>query len=242
MLAETTCTPFQSEPDAAPVRLIVRRVRPTPGSRGPLRHLLGFRPTRDGEISRGNAATPRSRMPSEPQVRAGLSPRAASPQRKPGWRYRVDGPQHRPLDSAEVWARSSPPRPSDTGLRSGGRITRSARRLTHASSAGAGPGSALVTAASEFHFQPDQPVGPEPPERSNRTSPPTRRGSLCDPLPTIRPAQRQTGSTRSPCGDCRQTLAPLQIMGFRGPSASAANVRWGLRGGASCVSQPSLLR
>ena len=30
--AETTCTPFQSEPDAAPVRLIVRRVKPTPGS------------------------------------------------------------------------------------------------------------------------------------------------------------------------------------------------------------------
>ena len=31
-VAETACTPFASEPDAAPVRLIVRRVRPTPGS------------------------------------------------------------------------------------------------------------------------------------------------------------------------------------------------------------------
>ena len=31
-VAETTYTPFQSEPDAAPVRLIVRRVKPTPGS------------------------------------------------------------------------------------------------------------------------------------------------------------------------------------------------------------------
>ena len=31
-VAETTRTPFQSEPDAAPVRLIVRRVKPTPGS------------------------------------------------------------------------------------------------------------------------------------------------------------------------------------------------------------------
>ena len=31
-VAETTCVPFRSEPDAAPVRLIVRRVRPTPGS------------------------------------------------------------------------------------------------------------------------------------------------------------------------------------------------------------------
>ena len=31
-MAETTYAPFQSEPDAAPVRLIVRRVKPTPGS------------------------------------------------------------------------------------------------------------------------------------------------------------------------------------------------------------------
>ena len=31
-MAETEYTPFRSEPDAAPVRLIVRRVRPTPGS------------------------------------------------------------------------------------------------------------------------------------------------------------------------------------------------------------------
>ena len=31
-VAETTYTPFQSEPDAAPVRFIVRRVKPSPGS------------------------------------------------------------------------------------------------------------------------------------------------------------------------------------------------------------------
>ena len=31
-MAEITYTPFKSEPDTAPVRLIVRRVRPTPGS------------------------------------------------------------------------------------------------------------------------------------------------------------------------------------------------------------------
>ena len=31
-VAETTYVPFQDEPDAAPVRLIVRRVQPTPGS------------------------------------------------------------------------------------------------------------------------------------------------------------------------------------------------------------------
>ena len=31
-VAETIHTPFQSQPDAMPVRLIVRRVKPTPGS------------------------------------------------------------------------------------------------------------------------------------------------------------------------------------------------------------------
>jgi hypothetical protein len=31
-VAEVTYLPFKSEPDARPVRLIVRRVRPTPGS------------------------------------------------------------------------------------------------------------------------------------------------------------------------------------------------------------------
>ena len=30
-VAETTYTPFDSQPDAVPVRLIVRRVKPTPG-------------------------------------------------------------------------------------------------------------------------------------------------------------------------------------------------------------------
>ena len=35
-VAETEYTPFGSEPDAAPVRLIVRRVKPTPGSQSAL--------------------------------------------------------------------------------------------------------------------------------------------------------------------------------------------------------------
>ena len=39
-VAETTYTPFQTKPDAAPVRLIVRRVKPTPGSQPrPLRQI-----------------------------------------------------------------------------------------------------------------------------------------------------------------------------------------------------------
>ena len=65
------CTPFQSEPDAAPVRLIVRRVKPTPGSQLALFATYsyhGFITDRDGEmleLEADHRATPRSRMPSE---------------------------------------------------------------------------------------------------------------------------------------------------------------------------------
>ena len=51
-VAETTYIPFQSEPDAAPVRLIVRRVKPTPGSQLALfatYSYYGFITDRDGE-------------------------------------------------------------------------------------------------------------------------------------------------------------------------------------------------
>ena len=52
-VAETTCTPFQSEPDAAPVRFIVRRLKPTPGSQLALfakYSYHGFITDRDGEM------------------------------------------------------------------------------------------------------------------------------------------------------------------------------------------------
>ena len=51
-VAETTYTPFQSEPDAAPVRLIVRRVKPTPGTQLALfatYRYHGFITDRDGD-------------------------------------------------------------------------------------------------------------------------------------------------------------------------------------------------
>ena len=51
-VAETAYTPFQSEPDAAPVRLIVRRVKPAPGSQLALFATYsyhGFITDRDGE-------------------------------------------------------------------------------------------------------------------------------------------------------------------------------------------------
>ena len=52
-VAETTYTPFRTEPDAAPVRLIVRRVKPTPGSQLALFATYsyhGFITDRDGEM------------------------------------------------------------------------------------------------------------------------------------------------------------------------------------------------
>ena len=51
-VAETTYTPFRTEPDAAPARLIVRRVKPTPGSQLALfasYSYHGFITDRDGE-------------------------------------------------------------------------------------------------------------------------------------------------------------------------------------------------
>ncbi len=70
-VAETTYTPFQSEPDAAPVRLIVRRVKPRPVPScpsSPLTAITASSPT--GTRIPWNwrptiAATPRSRTPSE---------------------------------------------------------------------------------------------------------------------------------------------------------------------------------
>ena len=52
-VAETTYTPFQAEADAAPVRLIVRRVKPAPGSQLALfakYSYHGFITDRDGEL------------------------------------------------------------------------------------------------------------------------------------------------------------------------------------------------
>ena len=66
-VAETTYTPFRSEPDATPVRLIVRRVKPTPGSQLALFATYsyhGFITDRYGEtleLEPTTAATPRSR-------------------------------------------------------------------------------------------------------------------------------------------------------------------------------------
>ena len=96
-VAETSYTPFQSGPDAAPVRLIVRRVKPTPGSQLALfasYSYHGFITDREGEtleLEADHRRHARSRTPSETSSTAWgstISPRAASPPTAPGWRCR----------------------------------------------------------------------------------------------------------------------------------------------------------
>ena len=90
-------TPFQSKPDAAPVRLIVRRVKPTPGSQLALFATYsyhGFITDREGETL-ALEADHRRHAEIENAIRdlkygVGLNhlPRAASPPTAPGWRCR----------------------------------------------------------------------------------------------------------------------------------------------------------
>ena len=82
-VAETTYTPFQTKPDAAPVRLIVRRVKPTPGSQLALfaRYSYhGFITDRDGgDPGTGGRSSPPRRgreRHTRPQVRRRAEPHA----------------------------------------------------------------------------------------------------------------------------------------------------------------------
>ena len=97
-VAETTYTPFQTKPDAAPVRLIVRRVKPAPGSQLALFATYsyhGFITDRDGETLELEADH-RRHAEVENVIRdlkygVGLNHHAvgaASPPTAPGWRYR----------------------------------------------------------------------------------------------------------------------------------------------------------
>ena len=109
-VAETTCTPFQAEADAAPVRLIVRRVKPTPGSQLALfakYSYHGFITDRDGELLELEADRSPPRRDREchtrPQVRRRAEPSPLGPLRR---QRRLagrpdDGPQPGPLDGAD---------------------------------------------------------------------------------------------------------------------------------------------
>ncbi len=107
-VAQTTYTPFRTEPGAAPVRLIVRRVKPTPGSQLALFATYsyhGFITDRDGEtleLEADHRRHARERH-SRPQVRRRSEPHAVRPLRR---QRRLaggtgDGPQPGPLDGAD---------------------------------------------------------------------------------------------------------------------------------------------
>ena len=99
-VAETTYTPFQSAPDAAPVRLIVRRVKPAPNSQLALLadySYHGFITDREGHLGTGGRPSSprrgRERHP-RPQVRRGSQPSPLGPLRR---QRRLAGrPGHRP--------------------------------------------------------------------------------------------------------------------------------------------------
>ena len=87
-VAETTYVPFQSEPDAAPVRLIVRRVQPTPNSQLALLvdySYHAFITDREGDTLYLEADHDRELAIRDLKYRSTISPRAASPPTPPGW-------------------------------------------------------------------------------------------------------------------------------------------------------------
>ena len=149
-VAETEYTPFGSEPDAAPVRLTVRRVKPTPGSQLVLftnYSYHAFVTDRDGDTpgSRGRPSPPRQdrECHPRPEVRRGAQsspPRGGFPANA-AWLALQSLPRTRYGVMAHNLARwttriglGEPALTTKTLRRRflslAGRLTRSARRLT----------------------------------------------------------------------------------------------------------------
>ena len=181
-VAETTYTPFQSEPDAAPVRLIVRRVKPAPGSQLALFATYsyhGFITDRDGETLELEADH-RRHAEIENAIRdlkygVGLN-------HMPSGRFAANGAwlavQVMAHNLARWTARIGLGEQTVTTRPSGaGRLTRSARRLTlHLPKRW--PWEEKVTRAlpgrKRFHSRPDAARPPLTHQPANPTSPPTR--------------------------------------------------------------------
>ena len=87
-VAETTYTPFQTKPDAAPVRLIVRRVKPTPvpsSPSSPDTAITPSSPTAMGDAGTGGRSSPPRRgreRHTRPQVRRRAEPHAVGALRR----------------------------------------------------------------------------------------------------------------------------------------------------------------
>ena len=148
-VAETTYTPFRTEPDAAPARLIVRRVQPTPGSQWALFATYSYHgciTDREGETLEleGRPSPPRRdrECHPRPQVRRGVESSPVGPLR--GQRRLAGGAEPAPYSIRGV-AHNLARWTARIGLGAqivttktlrrrffslAGRLTRSARRLT----------------------------------------------------------------------------------------------------------------
>ena len=206
-VAQTTYTPFRTEPGAALVRLIVRRVKPHARFPiGPLRHLqlsrLHHRPGRRDPGTGGRPPPPRRdrERHSRPQVRRRAEPHAVRPLRR---QRRLaggtgDGPQPGPLDGADWSGRADRDHqdPSATVLLPG----RTAHPLgtpphpASATAAGLGKPSSVAPwhGCERFHSQPDGARPQLTRHPPNRTSPQSRASPVREhlsprPLPAISP-------------------------------------------------------
>ena len=172
-VAETTYTPFRTEPGAAPVRLIVRRVKPTPGSQLALFATYsyhGFITDRDGETLELEADHRR-----HAEIENAI----------------------RDLKCGSVWAsRSRPPRPFGDGSSPwpDGSPARHAASPCICHSAGLGKPSSVAPwhGCERFHSQPDGARPQLTRHPPNRTSPQTRASPVREhlsprPLPAISP-------------------------------------------------------
>ena len=144
-VAETEYTPFQHEPDAVPVRPIVRRVKPTPGSQLALIATYSyhaFMTDREGDTL-DLEADHRRHAEIENAIRdlkygVGLNPpmadpRDASPPTPPGWRCTVQVMAHNLARWTTRLGLGEPVASTKTLRRRffslAGRITRKARRI-----------------------------------------------------------------------------------------------------------------
>ena len=218
-VAETTYTPFQSESDAAPVQLIVRRVRPTPGSQLALFATYSYHAfitVRDGETLELEAGSSPPRRDREchprPQVRRRAepsSPRAASPPTPPGW-----PPQVMAHNLARWTARLGLGEQivtTKTLRRRVLRLGRAAHPLGTPVDSASSPALALGGSSSaapspgckRFHSQPDDPSATDPSTGQPNVpanSRPLRSASVscCVLSPPSCPAQRPQTSNRGP--------------------------------------------
>ena len=216
-VVETTYTPFRGEPDATPVRLIVRRVKPTPGSQLALfasYSYHGFITDREGDTLELEADH-RRHAEIENAIRdlkygVGLN-------HLPSGRFAANAAWL----AVQVMAHNLARWTARIGLGQqvvttktlrrrffslAGRLTRKARRLTFASSPALALGKPSSVAPSlgcePCHLLSEAPDPstrlPNPAPQTRAT--PVRECLLLRPLPAISPCQRSQTATRSPRG------------------------------------------